>query len=151
MPADKGSREEAAAELEIEIGTSEDVDPLQTAPSPVLPSAKVVEEHRHLHIPYRDWCKFCVLGRGTSFLHRRSGSSWIPQVALDYFYITAGALKVRAEVEFAGDGEGNAALEKAREDGKIIKRLVVRCLHSKMIFGTSSPTRARARINSWSA
>ena len=45
-----GSREEATEELEIEIGASEDVERLQTAPSPELPSAKVVEEHRHLHI-----------------------------------------------------------------------------------------------------
>ena len=59
-----GSREEATEELEIEIDASKDVEPPQTAPSPELPSAKVVEEHRHLHIPYRDWCKFCVLGQG---------------------------------------------------------------------------------------
>ena len=49
MPADEGSREEVAAELEIEIDESEDVEPFQTAPS-----AKVLEEHRHLHIPYGD-------------------------------------------------------------------------------------------------
>ena len=55
MPADEGSREEAIEELEIEIDASEDVEPLQTAPSPELPSAKVVEEHRHLHIPHRNW------------------------------------------------------------------------------------------------
>ena len=49
-----GGRDEATEELEIEIHASEDVEPLQTAPSPVLPSAKVVEENRHLHIPSRD-------------------------------------------------------------------------------------------------
>ena len=101
-------------ELEIEIDTSQDVEPLRTAPSPELPSATAVEEHRHLHVPY-------------------------PLVGLDYFYITTGGVKVRTELEFAGDGEGNAALEKAREDGKIIKCLVVRCLHSKMIFGHVIP------------
>ena len=89
-----GSREEATEELEIEIDASEDVEPLQTAPSPELPSAKVVEEHRHLHIPYRDWCKFCVLGRGTGLPHGRGGSSWIPQVGIDHFYITAGGVVV---------------------------------------------------------
>ena len=126
-------------ELEIEIDTSQDVEPLRTAPSPELPSATAVEEHRHLHVPYRDWCKFCVMGRGTGLPHGRSGSSTIPIVGLDYFYITTGGVKVRTELEFAGDGEGNAALEKAREDGKIIKCLVVRCLHSKMIFGHVIP------------
>ena len=52
-------------ELEIEIDASQDVEPLRTGPSPELPSATAVEEHRHLHVPYRDWCKFCVMGRGT--------------------------------------------------------------------------------------
>ena len=44
-------------------------------------------------------------------------------------------MKVRAELNFAGDGEGNAALKEARKAGKIIKCIVVRCLQSKMIFG----------------
>ena len=56
----------------LEIDTSKDVEPFQTAPSPELPSAKMVEEHRHLGV--------------------------------DYFYITAGGVKVRAELEYAGDG-----------------------------------------------
>ena len=56
------SNEEATEELEVEFDTSEDVEPLQTTSSPILQSAEVVEEHRHLHIPYKDWCKFCVLG-----------------------------------------------------------------------------------------
>ena len=38
-----GSREEATEELEVEIDASEDVELLQTAPSPELPSAKVIE------------------------------------------------------------------------------------------------------------
>ena len=145
------NNEEATEELEIEIDTSDDVEHLQTAPSPELPIAKIVEAHRHLHIPYRDWCKFCVLGRGTGFRHGRSGSSWIPRVGLDYFYITAGGVKVRAELEYAGDGEGNAALEEALKAGKIVKRIIVRCFASKMIFGHVFPTRARARISSCAA
>ena len=108
------NRQETSEE-EIEIDESKDVEPLQPAPSPELPSAKIVEEHRHLHIPYRDWCKFCVLGRGTGLPHRRSGSSGIPLIGFDYFYITAGGVKVRGELEYAGDGEGNAALDEARK------------------------------------
>ena len=69
----------------------------------------------------------------------RSGSSWIPRVGFDYFYITAGGVKVPAELEYAGDGDRNVALEKAREAGKIIERIVVRCLAGKMIFGHVVP------------
>ena len=48
-------------------------------------------------------------------------------------------MKVRAELEFAGDGEGNTALEEACKAGKIIKCIAVRCLRSKMIFGHVVP------------
>ena len=91
----------ATEELEVEIDRSEDVELLHTVPGPVLLRAKVVEEHRHLHIPYRDWCKFWVMGRGTGVLHERSGSSLIPLVGLEYFYIRSGGVKVRSELEFA--------------------------------------------------
>ena len=53
MPAAEGSRE-----AELEIDESEDVEPLQTAPSFTLLSAKDFEDHQHFHIPYRDWYKF---------------------------------------------------------------------------------------------
>ena len=48
-------------------------------------------------------------------------------------------MKVRAELKYAGDGDRNAALEEAREAGKIIKRIVVRCVASKIIFGHVVP------------
>ena len=76
----------------------------------------IVEEHRHLHIPYRDCCKFCVLGRGNSIQHRRSEYPVIARIGLDYFYITAGDVKIKSEFEYAGDGEGNASLHRVRND-----------------------------------
>ena len=60
-------------------------------------------------------------------------------------------MKVRAELEFAGDGEGNTALEEARKAGKIVKCIVARCLHSKLIFGHIVPYKGGVRISSLSA
>ncbi len=42
---------------EIQIEAEEDVQPLRPAHSPETPTAKMMEEHRYNHIPYRDWCK----------------------------------------------------------------------------------------------
>ena len=31
---------------------------------PRLPSKKEVDEHELTHLPYRNWCAFCVSGKG---------------------------------------------------------------------------------------
>ena len=36
---------------------------------PVLPSAADIEEHNLTHLPYRNWCKHCVRGRGKEMAH----------------------------------------------------------------------------------
>ena len=43
--------------------------------------------------------------------HRHADSSWIAVVGLDYFYITAGGVKLRKELDQTDDDAGNAALE----------------------------------------
>ena len=49
-----------------------------------------MEEHRsNGHIPFRDWCKFCIKGRGLEDQHRPSAEeSNIPVIGLDYFFVT---------------------------------------------------------------
>ena len=41
----------------------EDVEPKRFAPSPTLPSAAEIDEHRICHFPFRSWCPHCVAGR----------------------------------------------------------------------------------------
>ena len=38
------------------VRISDEIEPLKQAPSPSMPSAAEVEEHRVTHIPYRSWC-----------------------------------------------------------------------------------------------
>ena len=59
---DDGVAEEV--ELTSESGEQGEAEPLTTAPSPTMPSASEVEEPRIAHIPYRSWCRECVMGRG---------------------------------------------------------------------------------------
>ena len=41
----------------------EEAEPLRRPPVPKLPSAAEIEDHRRTHIPYRSWCRDCILGR----------------------------------------------------------------------------------------
>ena len=64
-----------------------------------FPSTEAVEQHRCLHIPYRAWCKWCVMGQGRGDQHRSGPESTIPRMGLDYFFITSGGVKKRSELE----------------------------------------------------
>ena len=65
-------------EVHIEEEHNDEVEPLKMAKDPKLPSAEAVEEHRCLHIPYRAWCKWCVMGRGRGDQHRSGPEPTIP-------------------------------------------------------------------------
>ena len=41
---------------------------------PKLPSQREVEEHNLTHLPYRNWCAHCVLGKGKSAPHYKRAS-----------------------------------------------------------------------------
>ena len=67
-------------EEEIVIEDEEDVEKIKVASDPKLPSQQEVDEHRCTHVPYRDWCRWCVLGRGRGLQHSRALASWTPIV-----------------------------------------------------------------------
>ena len=53
-----------------------------------LPTADEVEKHMMTHLPYRNWCEYCIKGRGKEAAHtRRTGeASDLPEVSLDYCF-----------------------------------------------------------------
>ena len=71
------------AEGVVEIEGEDVVEPPNKASNPRLPSAADVEEHNRTHIPYRSWCKWCVLGRGRGIQHRKAGASTVPIIGVD--------------------------------------------------------------------
>ena len=114
------------------------VEPLRIAPSPILPSAAEVEEHRVTHIPYRSWCRECVEGKALGE-HRGHGrphhhAKVIPVVGMDYFYATSKGVLFREELEFTLDSDGEKKLLQARKDGTTVKCLMVRCSQTKASF-----------------
>jgi len=139
MASVEDGREE---EEEIEIQESvdeQDAEPLRIARDPKLPSHDDVECHRCSHIPFRDWCRHCVLGRGRGDPHLRTTGSSIAIVGLDYFFIEHDQVKKRKELDFAEDAAGEAALEDARASGTLVKCLVIRCAATKCLFGHVVP------------
>ncbi len=128
---------ELAIDEEIKIKEDEDieVEPPRLARDPGQPTAAQVEVHRRTHVPYRVWCKLCILGRCRCLQHRRSSGSAVAIVGLDYFFITRGGVKERKEIDYTS----NDAINEARAKGDIVKCLVVRCSKSKAVFGHVVP------------
>ena len=87
-PLEEEGDAEREAEFE-EITLDEDVEPLRMAKDPKLPSAADVELHDRDHLPFRDWCKWCNMGRGRGTPHRHMRGSMVSIVGLYYFYITS--------------------------------------------------------------
>ena len=117
----------------------EEAEAPRAARDPGCPTEKQVEDHRLTHLPYRTWCKWCNLGRGRGLQRKQSPKSEIPVVGIDYFFITAGGVKKRDELEYENNEEGNKSLEEARSKGEIVKCVVVRCSSSKLVFGHVVP------------
>ncbi len=131
--------EDAGEEITIEEERSDEVERLKVAPDPGQPTLKQLELHRITHIPFRTWCKWCVMARARGAQHSASGECTIAIIGMDYFFITRGGIKKRSELEYPEDEPGNAAMEAAREGGEIIKCIVIRCSKSKVIFAHVVP------------
>ena len=133
-----GKEDEEEIESENEEA-EQDTQPLRVARDPKLPSHDDVECHRCSHVPFRDWCRHCVRGRGRGDPHLRTEGSSIPVVGLDYFFIEGDQLEKRKELDYPEDAAGEAALEEARSSGSLIKCLIIRCAASKCLFGHVVP------------
>ncbi|MBS94029.1 MAG: hypothetical protein CL799_06265 [Chromatiales bacterium] len=139
-PEGPGPDESKIDEAQIE-DVDEEVEPLRKPRSPVTPSPAEIEDHRRSHLPYRDWCIECLMGRG---LGEQRGAHagrahTIPRVGVDFWYITTGGIKRRDELEYPVSDDGDARLLEDRKKGKIIKCLIIRCHDTKCVFAHVIP------------
>ena len=147
--ADEGRRcDVLLAPTEGDIGEDEEVhvdeacdeiEPIRHAADPGTPTESQVEEHRKTHMPFRSWCRWCVLGRGRGIVHTKSPHASAPVLGIDYFFLTKGGAVKRDELEYPADTAGEEALEAARSSGDIVKCLIIRCFRNKVIFGHVVP------------
>ena len=81
-PVEDGVEEGAVIQAD-EVEGDEDVETSRIARDPKLPTAEQIEEHNCTHLPFRDWCSFCIMGRGRGNQHKRNQglTSSFPKVA----------------------------------------------------------------------
>ena len=63
-------------------------------PDPKLPSKDEVEKHYLTHLPFRNWCEYCIKGKGKTAPHyqQEKRDDGLPEVHFDYcFMITHGS------------------------------------------------------------
>ena len=125
-------------EVKIEDEPSEEAELVKVAQDPGNPTKDQVAVHRITHVPFRTWCRWCVLGRGHGIQHMSRGAkTWIvPIVGLDYFFLTKGGVKARKELDME-----DAEIQEARGKGDIVKCLIVRCYASKAVFAHVIPAK----------
>ena len=129
--------------MDAEADQSEEHTDANFHKCPGQPSAQEEEEHRCSHIPYRSWCKWCVMGRGLGTPHSGSQShSQVPRVGLDYFFITDVGVKKKQKLEMT-----NEEVEKAISDGSIIKCVIVRDWDGKSLWAHVIPRKGVDRDN----
>ena len=119
------------SEDEDKEGFEEEAQELKQSREPNLPSKEEIEAHRRTHYPFRNWCKFCIMGRGLGAPHARiQVECKIPIVHIDYFFVTAAGVKSREELEYTDDASGRGELEQHRTEGKILKCIFIKCGYS---------------------
>lgn len=77
-------------EQQGEIEESSETRTMKEIPNVYEPTAREREEHEVTHGPYRNWCRYCVQGRGRENHHRkeeRKTHREIPLVAMDYCFM----------------------------------------------------------------
>ena len=90
-------------------GDSGEATPSIGFKQPTLPSPQEVRDHERIHMPFRDWCKHCVLSRARNELHKAGirisvDQDGVPKISWDYMHMhEEGADKRRPEI-VTGEG-----------------------------------------------
>ena len=145
-----GGEGETAIGEEMAVGEEQpvEVELLRQAKDPGQPTRQQVAEHRITHMPFRSWCRWCVMGRARGAQHRRSDDeSAIPIIGLDYFFITKDGIKKRSQLgdELPENEAGDASVHTAREAGEIVKCILLRCSKFKVILAHVVPCKGRTQ------
>ena len=74
-------------EEEVDGAQSGERKPRKIA-DPIMPSESEVAEHMKTHLPFRNWCRHCVRGRGTEMPHQRvTGERELPEIHFDFAFL----------------------------------------------------------------
>jgi hypothetical protein len=106
---------------------------------PCLPTKSEIEEHRLTHLPFRNWCPFCVKGRGVERGHFRSerDADAVGEVHIDYCFPRGAGEKGRDIREKAAEATGNMTVMVLRE--RDTRMIMVSVVPRKGRRGNSQP------------
>ena len=78
----------------------EEGERVKGASIPTRPTQEEYDSHQLNHWPYREWCPFCVKGRGMSNKHqsRKGEASTVPVVSMDYMFMSEASGKEDRDV-----------------------------------------------------
>ena len=110
-----------------------EVENIKPMKDPGNPTLEQLEEHRAPHLPYRSWCRWCVLGRGRGRRHVSASASDIPIIGIDYFFITDGGVNTRKEIMSVPVFTAEEAIDEARQNDQVAASILVRDHNSKAI------------------
>jgi hypothetical protein len=83
-----GVGDDEAIDKDLELGLENGVRFTKKLKDPLMPSQDEIAEHRFTHLPFRSWCRHCVMGRGKQMPHQASqGTRGIPEVHLDFCFM----------------------------------------------------------------
>ena len=88
---------------------------------PKMPSGETVCEHEMTHVPYRNWCRHCVRGRGKEMGHRKLGAS------------ESDRAEIHMDLCFPGEEDGS----------KTLTVLVARARRTKMMMASVIPMKGK--------
>jgi hypothetical protein len=70
------------------LGVEEGSRRTQKMMDPRKPSPEEVAEHEMTHLPYRNWCRHCIKGRGREMPHKKSkGPPGLPEAHFDFCFL----------------------------------------------------------------
>ena len=113
------------------------MEPVEAA-LPCRPCEAEVELHRKNHIPFRNWCPECVMGKAKNDPHKRqAGHSGMtePLIAMDYGYLERSKEEARSVQRNLDEDQGSPV----EEEDKGMPILVVKDCKSKWMSATVVP------------
>ena len=85
---------EPGQEEEAEESQEEEAEEPKVRKAPKGPSKEERAKHEATHLPFREWCKHCVRGRGKNTPHKKQkekeeeNTSKVSRVIMDYFFMS---------------------------------------------------------------
>ena len=121
METNEPNEESEVGEIEVdEVACEETTERVSRAVfDPIQPTARQISDHDRTHLPYRNWCKWCVLAKGREDGHPRDlgEQEGLPVVGMDYVYYGNDSKEGEEVVDkkvttlITKDGKSGASLE----------------------------------------